>query len=134
MQDSESSFFCQPSTASDALSSQIPLDIPSSVYLYYKVCVDGRLCFLKALRPEHLSEQYWHETLRKEYELGVQLTSDYVVRYVRLTDHADECSVLMDYVNGQTLAEVLAVPYSPVLNLFALEGSVASLLVTSVFC
>lgn len=107
MQDSESSFFCQPSTASDALSSQIPLDIPSSVYLYYKVCVDGRLCFLKALRPEHLSEQYWHETLRKEYELGVQLTSDYVVRYVRLTDHADECSVLMDYVNGQTLAEVL---------------------------
>ena len=107
MQDSESSFFCQPSTASDALSSQIPLDIPSSVYRYYKVCVDGRLCFLKALRPEHLSEQYWHETLRKEYELGVQLTSDYVVRYVRLTDHADECSVLMDYVNGQTLAEVL---------------------------
>ena len=108
MASSDSSFFTPPTrTSNDALTQQIPLGRESRTFLYYKVCLDGRVMFQKTLRPEYLGQQYWRETLRKEFELGSQLTSDYVVRYVGITDTTDECSVLMDYVNGLTLAETL---------------------------
>ncbi len=86
---------------------EVRLDIESRTQTYYKVYIDGHYYFKKALRPEYLHKEYYREMMRKEYELGSQLQSGYVVRYVQLTDTPDKCYVLMDYVSGTTLSEFL---------------------------
>ena len=81
----------------------------SHVHDFYKVCREGKYFFLKALKPEFRSREYYREVLRKEFELGQQLHSEFIVSYHQLLDTPEECGVLMDYVNGLTLADFLTV-------------------------
>ncbi len=104
----EESDFIQPTAAhANEYVEQLALDTGSRHHIFYKVCRDGCYYFRKALRPEYLQQTFYREELRKEYELGTTLKSDYIVAYHELTDTADECSVLMDYVNGTTLSDLL---------------------------
>ena len=107
MNTSETSFFCKPLATAENLTAQVQLDIPSSHYLFYKVCIQGKYYFMKQLRLGGPSEAYHRAALRKEYELGTQLNSDYIVRYVKMVDTAEECYLLLDYVSGTTLSELL---------------------------
>ena len=89
------------------MSEQIRLEREGRTQIYYKVCVEGRYYFMKALRPEYATKEYYREMLRKEYELGSQLHSDFVVRYSNLVETPTECYLLMEYVNGMNLSEFL---------------------------
>ena len=80
----EESDFIQPTAAhANEHVEQLALDTGSRHHIFYKVCRDGCYYFLKSLR------------------------TDYIVGYHQLTDTADECSVMMDYVNGTTLTDLL---------------------------
>lgn len=105
----EESDFIQPTAAhANEYVEQLALDTGSRHHIFYKVCRDGCYYFLKSLRPEYLHQTFYREVLRKEYELGAMLQSDYIVGYHQLTDTDDECNVLMDYVNGTTLTDLLS--------------------------
>lgn len=99
------SYFSTSTDTLPGLTDKIRLDIPSPTYIYYKICIEGRYLFMKALRPEVCSKEYYRETLRKEYELGTSLSNNYIVRYTQMVETDDECYVLMEYVNGKTLNE-----------------------------
>ena len=105
-QGSDSSFFSLTNEGA-GFSEQIRLEKEGRTQVYYKVCIDGRYYFMKALRPEYLHKEFYREMMRKEYELGSQLNSDYVVHYTRLAESPDECYLLMEYINGKNLAEFL---------------------------
>lgn len=62
-----------------------------------------RVSLHKTLRSEWLGDERYRAMWRKEYEVGSQISSPYVVRYHRLIDTAGECTLVMDYVEGQTL-------------------------------
>jgi len=104
MQDqSESTFFQTTGHYREETAEPLQLHAGSRQHVFYKVCRNGRYYFLKSLRSEYLHQEFYREVLRKEYELGSLLHSDYIVSYHELTDTSDECSVLMDYVSGTTL-------------------------------
>jgi serine/threonine protein kinase len=64
----------------------------------------GKLHFLKRLRPEYVGDIRYQEALRKEFETGYQLEHPNLVRYISL----DADSILMEYVDGETLTQRLA--------------------------
>ena len=67
--------------------------------------IDGRVVMRKSLREEYLDNGDLRDMLRKEYALGSLLAehTPYVVGYRRMTDDARECSIVMDYVEGETV-------------------------------
>ncbi len=75
--------------------------------LAYKIRMDGRLFFMKKLRPELYSEPRYREIFFKEYNTGVNIKSPYIVEYIDIKDDADGLCLLMEYVNGCTLKEKL---------------------------
>lgn len=71
----------------------------------FKRRIDERLYFVKQLRPEHSGDRRYREAFRKEYEVGKSIDSPYIVKYVAMEEGADGLCILMEYVNGVTLAE-----------------------------
>ena len=67
------------------------------------VKIYGKLHFLKRLKPEHTGDIRYQEALRKEFETGYRLEHPSLVRYISL----DADSILMEYVDGETLTERL---------------------------
>lgn len=70
----------------------------------FRVKLYGKLHFLKRLRPEYVGDIRYQEALRKEFETGYQLEHPNLVRYISL----DADSILMEYVDGETLTQRLA--------------------------
>ena len=71
----------------------------------FKRRVDGRLYFVKQLSPEYSADKRYREAFHKEYEVGKSIDSPYIVKYVAMEEGADGLCILMEYVNGVTLAE-----------------------------
>ena len=71
----------------------------------FKRRVDGRLYFVKQLSPEYSADKRYREAFRKEYEVGKSIDSPYIVKYVAIEEGTDGLCILMEYVNGVTLAE-----------------------------
>ena len=69
----------------------------------YRVKLYGKMHFLKQLRPEYVGDIRYQEALRKEFETGYRLEHPNLVRYLSL----DKDSVLMEYVDGETLSQRL---------------------------
>lgn len=71
---------------------------------------DDRTWFCKSLKPELHSSALYRGILRKEAEIGMTVCkhSDYIVSYFGFFDTDSECSIQMEYVDGKTLAEMLA--------------------------
>lgn len=76
------------------------------------VCVviqkDARLYIQKQLKPEFKDHANLRLAMRKEWEVGRSLKSPYFVKYHQLVDHDGVQSLLMDYVDGSTMTELLA--------------------------
>ena len=70
----------------------------------YRVKLYGKLHFLKRLKPAYAADIRYQEAFRKEFETGYRLEHPYLVRYVSLSDEG----LLMEYVDGETLAQRLA--------------------------
>lgn len=68
----------------------------------------NRLLLRKSLKPEYLNDDYLRETIRKEYNVGCILSADtdYVVNYYQLVDTPEACYLTMDFIEGDTLAEL----------------------------
>lgn len=70
----------------------------------FRVKLYGKLHFLKRLKPELVGDIRYQEALRKEFETGYQLEHPNLVRYISF----DNDSMLMEYVDGETLSTRLA--------------------------
>ena len=73
--------------------------------LAYKINMDGRVFFMKKLRPELRNDQSVRELFYKEYNTGKSISSPYIVKYLDIKDDADGLCIIMEYVNGSTLKE-----------------------------
>ena len=70
----------------------------------FRVKLYGKLHFLKRLKFELSGDIRYREALRKEFETGYQLEHPHLVRYLSL----DGDSILMEYVDGESLSQRLA--------------------------
>lgn len=70
----------------------------------FRVKLYGKLHFLKRLKSEYAGDIRYLEALRKEFETGYRLEHPNLVRYISL----DNDSILMEYVEGETLSQRLA--------------------------
>lgn len=70
----------------------------------YRVKLYGKLHFLKRLKSEFAGDIRYQEALRKEFEIGYRLEHPSLARYISL----DADSILMEYVDGETLSQRLA--------------------------
>ena len=70
----------------------------------FRVKLYGKLHFLKRLKAEYAGDIRYQEALRKEFETGYRLEHPNLVRYISL----DSDSILMEYVEGETLSQCLA--------------------------
>lgn len=84
------------------------LDRGGATSLAYKVRVDGRLFFMKKLRPELCNQAHYRDTFFKEFNTGKNIKSPYVVEYIDINGNDSDLYILMEYVNGCTLEEKLA--------------------------
>lgn len=73
----------------------------------YKCHHDGRLYFQKVLRKEYLNDQRYRAVYRKEHAIGSSLDCPYIVKYIELQDTDDDCCLIQDYVEGDTLDSLL---------------------------
>ena len=69
----------------------------------FRVKLYGKLHFLKRLKVEHIGDIRYQEAFRKEFETGYRLEHPNLVRYLSLDDN----SILMEYVDGETLSQRL---------------------------
>ena len=70
----------------------------------FRVKLYGKLHFLKRLKAEYRGDIRYQEALRKEFETGYRLEHPNLVRYISL----DDDSILMEYVDGESLSQLLA--------------------------
>ncbi len=75
--------------------------------LSYRVCLDGKLYFMKQLRPELFHNLSNRELFHKEYQLGKKIDSNYVVKYHSIHENCNDIYILMEYVYGSTIDEKL---------------------------
>ena len=73
--------------------------------------IDGRVMMRKQLRRQFLDNGDHRNMLRKEYAVGSLLAerTPYVVGYRKMTDNDGECSIWMDYIEGETVDSLLAI-------------------------
>ena len=97
----ESSQFSNSQTRFDTIEQ---MDTQGATCDTFRVKLYGKLHFLKRLKPEFAGDIRYQEAIRKEFETGYQLEHPNLVRYISF----DENSILMEYVDGETLAQRLA--------------------------
>ena len=79
------------------------LPIEGSTCDCYRVRLYGKLHFLKQLKPELATDPRYLSALRKEFETGYRLDHPSLARYLSCGDDY----ILMEYVDGETLADFL---------------------------
>ena len=79
------------------------LPIEGSTCECYRVRLYGKLHFLKRLKPELATDPRYLSALRKEFETGYRLDHPSLARYLSCGDDY----ILMEYVDGETLADFL---------------------------
>lgn len=86
----------------------IPLPCSGATSLAFMLYRNGESMFLKRLRPEFVGIAHYHQLFNKEYTLGSQLDSPYIVHYKDFHDEPSDCYLVMEYINGRLLKEMLA--------------------------
>lgn len=84
------------------------LGINGATSITYKGRINGKLYFIKRLRPEYLNNSQYRKAFEKEFEVGKLINSPHVTKYVSIHEDAEGCYILMEYINGLTLEEKLA--------------------------
>ncbi len=80
----------------------------SAISITYKLRKDGRLYFMKQLRPEYAAFPRYRAMFFKEFECGKAVNHPNVVGYSSISENESGLCIIMDYVNGMTLEEKLA--------------------------
>lgn len=75
--------------------------------LSYRVCQEGKLYFMKQLRPELFPNLSNRALFHKEYTLGKSISNSHVVKYESIHEDEDELFILMEFVCGSTIEEKL---------------------------
>lgn len=75
--------------------------------LSYRVCQEGKLYFMKQLRPELFPNLSNRVLFHKEYTLGKSISNSHVVKYESIHEDENELFILMEYVQGVTIEEKL---------------------------
>lgn len=83
------------------------IDSGSSTSITYKLSKEGRLYFMKQLRPEYASDPRYRSLFFKEYECGKAISHPYVVRYTDIGEDEEGLYIIMEYVNGISIKEKL---------------------------
>ncbi|MGM9734754.1 MAG: leucine-rich repeat protein [Prevotella sp.] len=73
--------------------------------------IDGRVMMRKSLRRQFLGNSDHRDMLRKEYAVGSLLAerTPYIVGYRKMTDNDEECSLWMDYIEGETVETLMSI-------------------------
>ena len=100
---SSSDFTCNENTFEE----RVLIGDNGATSLSYRVCHDGRLYFMKLLRPELLSDHSNRVLLQKEFALGKSIEHNNVVKYDSIYESEEEMYILMEYVQGSTVEEKL---------------------------
>lgn len=78
-----------------------------STAVTYKRRVNGKLYFMKCLRPELQGDGRYRDAFFKEFEAGKTVDSPYIVKYVDIIEDNDGLYILTEYINGCTLCKKL---------------------------
>lgn len=73
----------------------------------FKCHRNGRLYFRKSLRGELLHDSRHRAAYHKEFCLGFAIDSPYIVKYNKIVDTPEECSLYLDFIDGYNLVELL---------------------------
>ena len=98
-----SDFTCNDNTFEE----RVPVGDDGATSLSYRVCRDGRLYFMKQLRPELFPNHSNRVLLQKEFALGKSIEHNNVVKYDSIYESEEEMYILMEYVQGSTVEEKL---------------------------
>lgn len=85
-----------------------PIDLQSDVSQYYIVQIAGEQYFLKALREDVATNDVYRYLYNKEWEIGKQIKHQHIVKYDSFAENADGCYILMEYICGNTLTELIS--------------------------
>ncbi|MBO7193207.1 MAG: leucine-rich repeat protein [Bacteroidaceae bacterium] len=100
---SSSNFTCNENTFEES----VLIGDDGATSLSYRVCHDGRLYFMKQLRPELFPNHSNRVLLQKEFALGKSIEHNNVVKYDSIYESEEEMYILMEYVQGSTVEEKL---------------------------
>ena len=100
---SSSDFTCNKNTFEES----VLIGDDGATSLSYRVCHDGRLYFMKQLRPELFPNHSNRVLLQKEFALGKSIEHSNVVKYDSIYESEEEMYILMEYVQGSTVEEKL---------------------------
>lgn len=78
-----------------------------STSLCYKVKYDGKWYTKKQLKPAYKDIPRYQEILRKEYDLGSQLNSPFIVHYSDFGEDKNGMYLLTDFIDGLTLSDFI---------------------------
>lgn len=98
-----SDFTCNENTFEE----KVPVGDDGATSLSYRVCRNGRLYFMKQLRPELFPNHSNRVLLQKEFTLGKSIEHNNVVKYDSIYESEEEMYILMEYVQGSTVEEKL---------------------------
>ena len=98
-----SNFTCNENTFEE----RVPVGDDGATSLSYRVCRDGRLYFMKQLRPGLFPNHSNRVLLQKEFALGKSIEHNNVVKYDSIYESEEEMYILMEYVQGSTVEEKL---------------------------
>lgn len=104
----ETSFFITSADVTDLHSLTVLQQMDGgTASLGYKVRLHGCLHFMKRLRPEFQHDATYQSAFQKEFLTGYRLQHPNLVHYYRLDEDASGMYMLTEYVEGDTLMQVL---------------------------
>jgi len=74
------------------------------IYSFYD---QGKRLLVKRLRAEYLKDARMVEIFHKEYETGRRISSPYLVEYISMGEDEKGPFIVMEFVDGETLADAL---------------------------
>lgn len=83
------------------------LSTSGSTCLCYKLKIYGRWQFVKRLKPELAHNARYISLFTKEFMVGSRLNHPNIVRYNEMETTDDGIMMMLDYVEGKTLTEIL---------------------------
>lgn len=79
----------------------------NDTHVCYKCHKDNRLYFKKSLKPQFLTNIRHHAAFFKEFYMGRIIDCPYIVKYNKIVDNENECSLFIDFIEGKNLRELL---------------------------
>lgn len=86
----------------------VPIESNGNTSECFSVQIDGKQFFMKRLKDEDSSNANYRYLFRKEFETGQQISHPNLAKYEGLHDDDNGYYILMEYICGKTLDEVIS--------------------------